>query len=60
MKLNDEWAAAFNKSDAGAVAALYTADANALPARAPMVKGPDIRGLRLIYSECGHSPPSGT
>jgi ketosteroid isomerase-like protein len=40
MKLNDEWAAAFNKSDAGAVAALYTADANALPARAPNGEGP--------------------
>jgi ketosteroid isomerase-like protein len=33
MKLNDEWAAAFNKGDAGAVAALYTADAYVLPAR---------------------------
>ena len=39
QKLNDEWAAAFNKGDAGAVAALYTADAYVLPAGAPMVKG---------------------
>ena len=39
QKLNDEWAAAFNKGDAGAVAALYTADAYVLPVGAPMVKG---------------------
>ena len=39
QKLNDEWAAAFNKGDAGAVAALYTADAYVLPPGAPMVKG---------------------
>ena len=37
QKLNDEWAAAFNKGDAGAVAALYTADAYVLPPGAPMV-----------------------
>jgi hypothetical protein len=34
MKLNDEWAGAFNKVDAGAVAALYTVDAHVLPAGA--------------------------
>ena len=39
QKLNDEWAAAFNKGDADAVAALYTADAYVLPPGAPMVKG---------------------
>ena len=39
QKLNDEWATAFNKGDAGAVAALYTADAYVLPPGAPMVKG---------------------
>src|SRR5215831_15757747 len=39
QKLNDEWAAAFNKGDAGAVAALNTADAYVLPPAAPMVKG---------------------
>ena len=39
QKLNDEWAAAFNKGDAKAVAAMYTADAYVLPAGAPMVKG---------------------
>ena len=39
QKFNDEWAAAFNKGDAGAVAALYTADAYVLPPGAPMVKG---------------------
>jgi len=40
QKLNDEWAAAFNKGDAGAVAAaLYTADAYVLPPGAPMVEG---------------------
>src|SRR5262244_843824 len=39
QKLNDEWAAAFNKGDAGAIAALYTADSYVLPPGAPMVKG---------------------
>ena len=39
QKLNDEWAAAFSKGDAGTVAALYTADAYVLPPGAPMVKG---------------------
>jgi uncharacterized protein (TIGR02246 family) len=39
QKLNDEWAAAFNKGDAGAAAVLYTADAYVLPPGAPMVKG---------------------
>src|SRR5262249_53876583 len=34
QKLNDEWAAAFNTGDAGAVVALYTADAYVLPAGA--------------------------
>ena len=39
QQLNDQWAAAFNKGDAAAVAAMYTADAYVLPAGAPMVKG---------------------
>jgi uncharacterized protein (TIGR02246 family) len=39
QKLNDEWAAAFNKGDADTVAALYTTDAYVLPPGAPMVKG---------------------
>ena len=39
QKLNDEWAAAFNKGDAKTLAAMYTADAYVLPAGAPMVKG---------------------
>jgi uncharacterized protein (TIGR02246 family) len=39
QKLNDQWAAAFNKGDAAAVAAMYTDDAYVLPAGAPMVKG---------------------
>jgi uncharacterized protein (TIGR02246 family) len=39
QKLNDQWAAAFNKGDAAALAAMYTADAYVLPAGAPMVKG---------------------
>jgi len=42
--LNDQWCAAFNKGDAAALAAMYTADAYVLPAGAPMVKGrPDIQ-----------------
>jgi uncharacterized protein (TIGR02246 family) len=39
VKLNDAWAAAFNKGDASAVAAMYTADAFVLPPGAEMVKG---------------------
>jgi uncharacterized protein (TIGR02246 family) len=39
QKLEDQWGAAFNKGDAGAVAAMYTDDAYALPAGAPMAKG---------------------
>jgi uncharacterized protein (TIGR02246 family) len=39
QKLNDEWAAAFNKGDAAAVAAMYTQDAYVLPAGGEMVKG---------------------
>jgi uncharacterized protein (TIGR02246 family) len=41
QKLDDQWAAAFNKGDAAAVAAFYTDDAYVLPAGAPMVKGHD-------------------
>jgi uncharacterized protein (TIGR02246 family) len=39
QQLNDQWAAAVNKGDAAAVAAMYTQDAYVLPAGAPMVKG---------------------
>jgi uncharacterized protein (TIGR02246 family) len=39
QQLNDQWTAAFNKGDAAALAAMYTADAYVLPAGAPMVKG---------------------
>lgn len=39
QKLNDQWAAAFNKGDAAALAGMYTEDAYVLPAGAPMVKG---------------------
>jgi uncharacterized protein (TIGR02246 family) len=38
-RLNDVWTAAFNKSDAAAVAALYTEDAYVLPPGSAMVKG---------------------
>ena len=38
-KFNDAWAAAFNKGDASAVAAMYTEDAFVLPPGAEMVKG---------------------
>jgi uncharacterized protein (TIGR02246 family) len=38
-KLNDAWAAAFNRGDASAVAAMYTEDAFVLPPGAEMVKG---------------------
>jgi uncharacterized protein (TIGR02246 family) len=39
QKLDDAWAAAFNKGDAKAVAAMYTPDAYVLPQGAPMVHG---------------------
>jgi uncharacterized protein (TIGR02246 family) len=39
VKLNDAWAAAFNKGDASAVAAMYTEDAFVLPPGAETVKG---------------------
>jgi len=39
QKLDDQWAAAFNKGDAAAVAAFYTDDAYVLPAGSPMVHG---------------------
>jgi uncharacterized protein (TIGR02246 family) len=39
QQLDDQWAAAFNKGDAAAVAAMYTQDAYVLPSGAPMVKG---------------------
>ena len=38
-KLNDAWAAAFNKGDAAAIANMYTDDATVLPQGGPMVKG---------------------
>jgi uncharacterized protein (TIGR02246 family) len=38
-KLNDAWAAAFNKGDAAAIANMYTDDATVLPSGSPMVKG---------------------
>jgi uncharacterized protein (TIGR02246 family) len=46
QKLDDQWAAAFNKGDAAAVAAMYTDDAYVLPAGAPMVSNrSDIQGF---------------
>src|SRR5579872_7510187 len=39
QQLEDQWGAAFNKGDAAAVAAMYTADAYVLPAGSEMVKG---------------------
>jgi uncharacterized protein (TIGR02246 family) len=39
QKLNDQWATAFNKGEAAAVAAMYTKDAYVLPAGGEMVKG---------------------
>jgi uncharacterized protein (TIGR02246 family) len=39
QQLNDQWAAAFNKGDAAAVAAMYTNDAYVLPAGGEMAKG---------------------
>ena len=39
QKLDDKWAAAFNKGDAAAVAAMYTDDAYVLPPGGEMVKG---------------------
>jgi uncharacterized protein (TIGR02246 family) len=37
--LDDKWTAAFNKGDAAAVAAMYTADAYVLPPGSGIVKG---------------------
>ena len=39
QKLESEWGAAFNKGDAKAVAAMYTADAYVMPSGAPMQHG---------------------
>jgi len=39
QKLNDQWAAAFNRGDAATLAAMYTEDAYVLPAGADMVHG---------------------
>jgi uncharacterized protein (TIGR02246 family) len=39
QKLDDTWAAAFNKGDAAAVAAMYDEDAYVLPPGADMLKG---------------------
>ena len=39
QRLNDQWALAFNKGDAAALAAMYTPDAYVLPAGADMVQG---------------------
>ncbi len=39
QQLNDKWAAAFNKGDAAAVAAMYAEDAYVLPPGGEMVKG---------------------
>ena len=39
QKLDDKFAAAFNKGDAAAVAAMYTEDAYVLPPGADIVKG---------------------
>ena len=40
QKLDDQWAAAFNRHDPAAVAAMYAPDAYVLPAGAPMVHSP--------------------
>jgi uncharacterized protein (TIGR02246 family) len=46
QKLDDQWAAAFNKGDAAAVAAMYTSDAFVLPAGSPMIhSGSDIQSF---------------
>jgi uncharacterized protein (TIGR02246 family) len=39
QKADDKWAEAFNKGDAGALAAMYTEDAYVLPPGAEMMKG---------------------
>jgi uncharacterized protein (TIGR02246 family) len=39
QQLNDKWAAAFNRGDAAAVAAMYANDAYVLPPGSGMVKG---------------------
>ena len=46
QKLDNAWAAAFNKGDAAAVAAMYTEDAAVLPPGHEMVKG------RAAIEEC--------
>ena len=39
QKLNDQWAAALNKGDSAAVAAMYTRDAYVLPPGSEILKG---------------------
>ena len=39
QKADDQWAGAFNKGDAAALAAMYTEDAYALPPGAEMIRG---------------------
>ncbi|MGH7047367.1 MAG: YybH family protein [Stellaceae bacterium] len=41
QRFSDEWAQAFNKGDAAAVAAMYTPDAYVLPPGHDMIKGRD-------------------
>jgi uncharacterized protein (TIGR02246 family) len=41
QKLNDAWAAAFNKGDGAAVGAMYAEDAYVLPPGGDMIKGRD-------------------
>lgn len=49
QKRNDQWAAAFNKGDAAAVAALYTEDADVLPPGNDMVSG--RKEIEIFWSE---------
>ena len=58
QKLNDEWAAAFNKGDAAALAGMYTSDAYVLPAGEGMVKGRVVASRASGAARCSSSATS--
>jgi uncharacterized protein (TIGR02246 family) len=50
--LNDKWTAAFNKGDAAAIAAMYTADAYVLPPGSGVVKG--HQAIEAFWRQAAH------
>src|SRR4051794_11857510 len=51
QKLDDEFAAAFNRGDYAAIAAMYSEDATILPPGAEMVKG--HQAIQSFWSKAG-------